>query len=260
METVTRKMVSDLYREYLDSIDRQGDMKIQEFSSIYASALPVQQKYIDSILNSKQDPYLQVGNILSFAVAYSFEEIDIINRKNVSSIQKKEFWNSYAENYDKINHIINNWLDLLHEHLDGIPIYATLSKLARKVNHAKDYFPLTFSHRHVGQSAGMGWRGKNNLIIHPKYGPAFRFGSFLTLHPFPHDDAIVQNCGNCVACLKACPILNNQHQLEDYRENCRRYLIGLNLKYDVCGKCIKACITNSQFASTFQNYLKKKKG
>ena len=30
------------------------------------------------------------------------------------------------------------------------------------------------SHRTVGESAGLGWRGRNNLLVHPEYGARIR--------------------------------------------------------------------------------------
>ncbi len=44
-----------------------------------------------------------------------------------------------------------------------------------------------------------------------------------------------------------CPILGNKERLENYREDCLRYMESLGLESRVCGKCIKACTDSPVF-------------
>jgi len=56
--------------------------------------------------------------------------------------------------------------------------------------------------------AGLGWRGKNNLLIHPRLGPRVVIGVVLTDAPLEaaKRPMLPDSCGDCDLCLHACPI------------------------------------------------------
>lgn len=60
--------------------------------------------------------------------------------------------------------------------------------------------------RALAQRAGLGWMGKNTMIIHPKAGSFFFLGEIFTSAPLPVDAPFdTEHCGSCSACLSACP-------------------------------------------------------
>lgn len=60
--------------------------------------------------------------------------------------------------------------------------------------------------RGLAQRAGLGWIGKNNMVIHPKAGSYFFLGEIFTSAPLPVDPPFEkQHCGSCSACLEVCP-------------------------------------------------------
>jgi len=61
--------------------------------------------------------------------------------------------------------------------------------------------------RSHAQQAGMGFTGKNTMLIHPRRGSTFFIGEIFTDLEFDAYDqpGRATMCGNCTRCLKACP-------------------------------------------------------
>lgn len=55
------------------------------------------------------------------------------------------------------------------------------------------------------RKSGMGWRGKNNLLLSRKGGSFFFLGEMLVDLPLPVDSESPSYCGNCTRCLRHCP-------------------------------------------------------
>jgi len=53
--------------------------------------------------------------------------------------------------------------------------------------------------------AGVGWWGKNTMVLAPGTGPWFLLGSVVTDAELPVSEPMARDCGTCVACLPACP-------------------------------------------------------
>lgn len=95
-----------------------------------------------------------------------------------------------------------------------------LSKLAEKIDQAakqltpadQDYQYRAFVdsapvlERALAEKAGLGWIGKNTMLMSRTAGSYFFLGEIYTNLPLPIDQSDQQNhCGNCTACLDACP-------------------------------------------------------
>lgn len=60
--------------------------------------------------------------------------------------------------------------------------------------------------RALAQKAGLGWFGKNAMLLNPKAGSLFFLGELYTDLPLPIDPPFDhEHCGSCSACRTACP-------------------------------------------------------
>ena len=67
--------------------------------------------------------------------------------------------------------------------------------------------------------AGLGWFGKNTMLIDSKRGSWFFIGLLLTTAPYELDQPSQGGCGTCRKCIDACPtgaikLLNNRYQVD----------------------------------------------
>ena len=102
-------------------------------------------------------------------------------------------------------------------------------------------------HKAIAHLAGLGWIGRNNLLVTPRFGSRVRLVTVLTDAPFgPTGPPLPFSCGSCVRCLAPCPAAAihetpdafDHHacyrKLDEFR---RRHVVSQH----ICGVCVKAC-------------------
>jgi epoxyqueuosine reductase len=57
----------------------------------------------------------------------------------------------------------------------------------------------------LAEKAGLGWRGKHTLLLSREAGSTFFIGEILVDLPLPVDAPTGAHCGQCSACISACP-------------------------------------------------------
>ncbi len=63
-----------------------------------------------------------------------------------------------------------------------------------------------FNHKMAATSAGLGWIGKNGLLISPDFGPRLSLATVLTDAPLQADEPMEHSlCGDCELCKTYCP-------------------------------------------------------
>lgn len=88
-----------------------------------------------------------------------------------------------------------------------------LAQLAKQIEHEVGAFgyrafvdSAPVMERALAQKAGLGWFGKNAMLLNPKAGSLFFLGELYTDLPLPVDAPFEgEHCGSCNACRTACP-------------------------------------------------------
>ena len=108
----------------------------------------------------------------------------------------------------------------------------------------------------VAQRAGLGFIGKNGLLITPEYGSYVYLGEIITNIEFTPDEPFIGDCGDCTRCIRACPpkallgngsmnaklCLSYQTQMKELMPEDMRKKIGDNI-YG-CDICQRVCPYN----------------
>ncbi|MBI4654478.1 MAG: epoxyqueuosine reductase [Nitrospirae bacterium] len=124
------------------------------------------------------------------------------------------------------------------------------------------------SHKMIALGAGMGWIGRNNLLVHPEFGSKIRLATILTDMPLnpssSHFDLSVsslvkggsegglggflekKDCGDCRKCIEVCPVsaigeTHKQWNKTACLEKLKYFAKAHNVGQYICGLCVKVC-------------------
>jgi epoxyqueuosine reductase len=139
----------------------------------------------------------------------------------------------------QLNHLafdVSRWL--AGQGYETLPIPASMPYNLKKLQGV-------ISHKLPAHLSGLGWIGKNCLLLSKEFGPRVRFATVLTDAPLAEDKATDKKCGKCTACIDACPVSAftntefspdedvhvrfNTAKCSEYRSN------------HPCGLCVSSC-------------------
>ena len=91
---------------------------------------------------------------------------------------------------------------ILRDHLESLA-RKTIVEWGGKYRITVDSSPVM--EKLIAAQAGLGWQGKNTLLIHREHGPWLLLGCLLTDLELPPETPATDHCGTCTRCLEACP-------------------------------------------------------
>jgi len=150
----------------------------------------------------------------------------------------------YFHHYRQLNNFLDRSALAIASFIQGLDFLALPIAASQIIDWERQQAHVP--HKKIGHLAGLGWIGRNNLLVNPLYGSRFRLVTVLTDLPLDADSTLEFGCGKCRACLSACPAQAIKDKREEFdHQSCYEKLqefrrAGL-VSHFICGVCVKAC-------------------
>lgn len=198
-------------------------------------------RYLENNFDKRCNPQLLVEDARSIICV----ALNYYPQKKLQNGQLQFAYYAYGKDYH----------DVMKEKLKALFSYINMELLPVKGRVFCDTAPVL--ERYWAQQSGIGWIGKNTLLIIPHAGSYFFLGELVIDAELAYDSPIPNRCGNCTRCLDACPtkalespyllnankclsyltIENKDKIKEEYAFKMGNYIYG-------CDRCQRSCPWN----------------
>ena len=176
--------------------------------------------------------------------------------RDLQEAPTEEYYHLYHSRNQALNEIVSAGEGFLRDR--G---FAACAQTTDRVKVSQDK-TTPLPHKTVATRAGLGWIGKNCLLVTPQYGPAVRISSLLTDALLDCDGPVTRSrCGACDRCVRHCPAQALQGTLWEAgmpREElvdavkCREKQLEImtertGIAADLCGKCFAVCAYTEKY-------------
>jgi epoxyqueuosine reductase len=179
----------------------------------------------------------ELDTVLPRAIVFGF----VLSRSVLATIKDRPTL-IYKHHYKTVNWILDQtacqvagYLERNNVNALAIPASQTIDREHRKGH---------ISHIFLGYYAGLGYIGRNGLLIHPKHGAQIRYVSVLTDLEFKPDQPLDLSCGECRKCIDACPahaITEDSVDIQKCYEKLCMFAGMRGIGQHICGVCVKVC-------------------
>jgi len=191
-------------------------------------------------------------SIISVAQGYLIEEMEDIQDKEqlYGKIAKYDIGNFYYDVKLKLKKIV----DFINQETD----------FKYKSKNKSNYVSLV--EKPIAQRAGVGWYGKNGIIITERFGSWVVLGEIITELELDTDESLQRDCGDCTICIDLCPtkaivspyVIDRTKCLQfiservmkvplAFREKWEDRLYGCTICQEVCPKNIKVKVKPKKY-------------
>lgn len=220
----------------LDKVE--GDFFEQWLAKGYNASM----QYMENYLDLRKDPRLLSPNsctMFCFLMSYNDERVDNNSQYKIASYaQRKDYHYTIKE---KLRNIISK----IEENIPSLQAIAFV-----------DSAPIL--ERYWAEKCGLGWKGKNSLLVTKEFGSKVFIGEILCNISTNYPKRTINNhCGTCTRCIDSCP----NHAIKENKEidcnlcisyqtienkepipnsfNTNNYIYG-------CDLCLEACPWNKK--------------
>ena len=174
----------------------------------------------------------------------------------------------YCDLYHTLNHSLNEIVMQGEKFLQerGFAAYAQTTDRVEIRSDRRTKLP----HKTVATRAGLGWIGKNGLLVTEAFGPAVRISSLLTTAPLECDGPVNESmCGECSLCVDHCPAQALYGTLWEagmprerivevekcYQKQKEIMYEATGIETDLCGKCFAVCRYTQRYLRRNQSFI-----
>ena len=219
----------------------------QNYSNWLNNEYHADMNYLANNFEKRFNPELLIDNaktVISVILNYYPNKI-----QNKDTLQISKY--AYGRDYHKV---VKNKLKKLAEYINDELI---------NINYRFFTDSAPVLDRKWAQLSGLGWIGKNSLLINKKYGSYFFIGELIIDVELEYDKPIKDACGTCTKCIDACPTQAIVQEKVVDANKCISYLtienkgeINAGFKPDFsnqifgCDICQDVCPWNSKLEAT----------
>ena len=194
-------------------------------------------KYMENYIELRKNPSLLVPyakTILCFLMSYNDERVDNEHIFKIASYAQRKDYHFVMK--EKLRNIISS----LQEKYTDLQAIAFV-----------DSAPVL--ERYWAEKCGLGWKGKNSLLVNKEYGSKVFIGEiFCNITTDYFEEQIINRCGTCTRCIDICPngaitktgeidskrcisyqTIENKQEIP-YTFDTKNYIYGCDLCIEVC--------------------------
>lgn len=205
---------------------RPLDKEFEYFQSWINNSYNASMNYLSKNIERRQNPsniLKDAKSVIMTAINYYVPKEDEIKSEPFGKISRYAWGDDYHT-------VIKNKLNVLVQKIDFL--YKGSKSIA-----FVDSGPIL--EKQWAQIAGIGWQGKNSIIITREFGSCFFLGTIITTAEIEPDSPAKNYCGTCRKCIDACPTGAIVEAKVVDASKCITYCnIETQLKYDISDEII----------------------